>query len=524
MKIHSRVSNILYILTVVMCLAINISCNSSAPLLFSHNEWHADLQRGRLESTDGSYALFLGKQDTCVIVHSANDVEDNKHLENYLKRMLKKTGLQGDTILAYLPVQGEMWLRVSASHDYVRPKSYTVGMDNNEDYYTSWVENYEHPSRQPGEMFTYTFADKSSGWLVIKDEFDYCGSVLARLRIIQYCNSYFLRAVGVEHFAWAVPYDPTDIDNIEMISNWTDSHRDISRRTYLLGQDKLRLENWRKSSQWITKADSCYMAKAYSESLMYFQKVFEVQPKPQGNVLYNAACVASLAGDVDKAFEYLKCRAEFYPDWYSAQIAQDADLYALHNDARWEILVDTLSARQERIESHYDKQLMKQLQDIVLSDQRIRYEYISARGSDQISADSLLREMNRIDSINILDICNILDTRGFVGDNVVGPACGAFWTVIQHASTTLQKKYLPVFREAAARGDLTMEQVAMMEDRINVFEGRPQKYGTQIVNNQHGVPIVAPLLDAAHVDQWRQEVGMMPLSQYASKFGAKWGE
>ncbi|EKC43802.1 hypothetical protein OBE_17811, partial [human gut metagenome] len=39
------------------------------------------------------------------------------------------------------------------------------------------------------------------------------------------------------------------------------------------------------------------------------------------------------------------------------------------------------------------------------------------------------------------------------------------------------KEYLPLFLKAAERGDIPRENVAMMEDRICLFEGRPQRYG-----------------------------------------------
>ena len=46
--------------------------------------------------------------------------------------------------------------------------------------------------------------------------------------------------------------------------------------------------------------------------------------------------------------------------------------------------------------------------------------------------------------------------------------------------------------------------LALLRDRIDVREGRPQRYGTQI----DGKGNIAPLLDAARVSQWRQEVGL----------------
>ena len=57
----------------------------------------------------------------------------------------------------------------------------------------------------------------------------------------------------------------------------------------------------------------------------------------------------------------------------------------------------------------------------------------SSEPRNQQLVDSLSLEMHRIDSLNQVTICDILDHRGFVGRSVVGNACETFWLVIQHA-------------------------------------------------------------------------------------------
>ena len=47
------------------------------------------------------------------------------------------------------------------------------------------------------------------------------------------------------------------------------------------------------------------------------------------------------------------------------------------------------------------------------------------------------------------------------------------------------------------------KMMAILKDRIDVREGRPQKYGTQ--RGQDGL---CPLLDDSHVNEWRKEVGL----------------
>ena len=273
---------------------------------------------------------------------------------------------------------------------------------------------------------------------------------------------------------------------------------------------------------YIWKADSLFMLGEYAQSSAMFDKAFQTGQAVEGRHLYNAACVAVSAGDKDVAFKRLFARMKKDPDWYTDGIGDDKDLFPLHDDARWKMLLDSLSARQERVERDYDKPLRKRLQEIGKADQDIRQEYIKARSAfnNQTEADSLLREMQRIDSLTQAEICDILDKRGFVGRDKVGDACAVFWLVIQHAPVELERKYLPEFQKAAARGDIAPSQVAMMEDRVSMFEGKPQKYGSQIEEGAYGARVVYRLLDPEMVDEWRKEVGLEPLADYLRKYGA----
>lgn len=268
----------------------------------------------------------------------------------------------------------------------------------------------------------------------------------------------------------------------------------------------------------IHAADSCFMAADFAGAMKCFERAFTLQEKPQGMHLYNAACAASLAGVADKAFSWLERRLRQEPDWYVDNPSADTDLTHLHSDPRWQTYSDTIIARRDRIEAHFDKQLRAQLQAIGESDQAVRHAFLNAYYTEprnQAMVDSLTLEMQRVDSINQKAICDILDSKGFVGTEKVGNACGVFWMVIQHAPLELQRKYLPLFRQAAAKGDLAKETVAMMDDRIAMFEGRPQKYGSQIVEGR-----LYRLLDPEKVDMWRSEMDMQPLDDYLRQMGA----
>ena len=118
------------------------------------------------------------------------------------------------------------------------------------------------------------------------------------------------------------------------------------------------------------------------------------------------------------------------------------------------------------------------------------------------------------DSLNLVLVDEILSQHGFPRKEQVGDfANQAVWLVFQHADLDYQKRFLPQLEAAVSRGDIAPVFLALLRDRIDVREGRPQRYGTQI----DGKGNIAPLLDASRVNQWRQEVGLPPIEQYENR-------
>ena len=265
------------------------------------------------------------------------------------------------------------------------------------------------------------------------------------------------------------------------------------------------------------QADSLFMSGEYKAASDTFGKALQMTEFVQPQHRYNGACAAALANDPETAFNRLYTKLNQEKDWYSDNIANDDDLISLHGDSRWQILIDSLNLRKHRIEANFDKPLRRRLQMIMKTDQEVRIAFLAAHNRhphDSIAEAKALHEMQRVDKLNQEQICKILDTRGFVGSDKVGDAVGTFWAVIQHSDVNIQKKYLPLFQEAAQKGDIAKEGVAMMEDRINMFEGKPQRYGSQIEEDEHGNRRLYLLLDTSKVDEWRCEMGMEPLEDY----------
>ena len=275
----------------------------------------------------------------------------------------------------------------------------------------------------------------------------------------------------------------------------------------------------------IKKADSCYNAKTYIIARDRFAEAFKIDHTNKSH-LYNGACAAALANDTDKAFEWLNLSVD---NGYAniTHLKIDSDLTTLHTKKQWEKLIIKLEKKIEIIEVNYDKPLQKELLSIYEEDQGMRMKFMSVYDKptpDRKKIDSIGKIMNSKDSLNLIKVTKILDTKGWVGKDVVGETANkTLFLVIQHGDLQTQQKYLPMMREAVNKGSANGASLALLEDRVALRQGKKQIYGSQIGrDNETKLYYVSCLEDPDNVDERRAKVGLQPLAEYVSKWQIKW--
>lgn len=275
----------------------------------------------------------------------------------------------------------------------------------------------------------------------------------------------------------------------------------------------------------ISEADSLYQAKDYKLSVGKYDVAFKIVKTSPAD-LYNAACSAALLGDQKKAFKWLNLALE--NGWSNVQhLKSDSDLNSLHQNEKWNKLVNDMQKVVDLREANYDKPLQAKLIAIFDEDQTIRREYIAAQtqyGRESKQVDSLGDIMMFKDSINLILITQILDTHGWVSpDKVGGQANQTLFLVIQHADLATQQKYLPMMREAVKNKNAGSNSLALLEDRVALGEGKRQLYGSQIgYDEATQKSYVLPLEDPDNVDKHRAEMGLGPIADYVKRWDIKW--
>lgn len=281
-------------------------------------------------------------------------------------------------------------------------------------------------------------------------------------------------------------------------------------------------------SHFVKVADSLYNVKDFKKSAASYSAAFKANGwKGFSNDRYNAACSWALAAVPDSAFFQLERITTRMNYTNYGHITTDPDLNSLHNDNRWQPLLKKIKENKDLAEANLNKPLVAMLDSIYVEDQKYRQQIDGIEdkyGWESKEMQDHWKLINEKDSINLIKIKAILDQYGWLGADVVGGQGNAtLFLVIQHADLATQEKYLPMMREAVKNGKALGGNLALLEDRVALRQGKRQIYGSQIGRDtETKIYYVSPLEDPDHVDKRRAEVGLGPLADYVSLWQIKW--
>lgn len=278
----------------------------------------------------------------------------------------------------------------------------------------------------------------------------------------------------------------------------------------------------------IKEAWKLYEQKDYINSAKKYQEGFDaIDGKANPNDRYNASCSYSLAENNERAFYHLFRIANDSKYSNLGHITTDTDLDFLHKDKRWNELITIVKANKEFEEKDLDKPLVAKLEKIHTEDQKYRKQINAINekyGWESDEMKSHWKIINEKDSINLIEIKKILDTKGWLGKDVIGrQGNSTLFLVIQHSDIDVQLKYLPMMRDAVKKGNASPSSLALLEDRVALRQGKRQIYGSQIHSDKvTQEKYVAPLIDPENVDKRRAEVGLGKLADYVGHWNLVW--
>lgn len=130
------------------------------------------------------------------------------------------------------------------------------------------------------------------------------------------------------------------------------------------------------------------------------------------------------------------------------------------------------------------------------------------------------KELSAGDAANTEWLKSVIPADGWFRNSRDGrQVVGGAWLIVQHSpDRQLQKDVLAKMAPLVELGEVRGQDYALLYDRTEMAEDRPQRYGSQgtCVN---GALTIDRLEDPEHVDELRAKVGLGPLEDYAKILG-----
>ena len=166
-----------------------------------------------------------------------------------------------------------------------------------------------------------------------------------------------------------------------------------------------------------------------------------------------------------------------------------------------------------------DESLEKGLLDMEARDQALRAE-LTAAGELTDRYHPRLEELHRSHASRLRQIIAVF---GWPGVALVGDrGARAAWRIALHSVSepAFMRQCRDLIDAASQRQDAPRWQFAIIDDRIRVYEGKAQRYGTQLRTGANGLE-PHPLENEARVNSMRMQAGLPPMAQFLAKARAQ---
>ncbi len=157
--------------------------------------------------------------------------------------------------------------------------------------------------------------------------------------------------------------------------------------------------------------------------------------------------------------------------------------------------------------------LSQELVSLAKSDLSVR-EALVAEGS--LSSQGYHPRMEAVHNENAVRLATIIELHGWPGISLVGEeGARAAWLIAQHAISNppFVRHCLSLLKQAASNNEVVPWQAAMLEDRVRMYEGKLQIYGTQFQPGKNGELNPYPIENPETVNDRRLAVGLNSLEE-----------
>ncbi len=268
----------------------------------------------------------------------------------------------------------------------------------------------------------------------------------------------------------------------------------------------------------VTIADSFFYKKNYEKAADAYAKAFwKIDGKARPDDRYNAALSFGQIKNADTVIYYIDRLATRGKLYEIEKIEREEAFKFLAKNEKWLAVCEKIRKNGEKM----NFPLMRELEKILVDDQ-------SVRGNKSKDDETYARRQQEMDAQNLVKVEAILQKYGWLGQDIIGANGNeALFLVIQHSTPTVMEKYLPIMKAAVLEKKAEATQLALLQDRVNMNQGKKQIYGSQVQSNSQNADgsenwFIYPIEDAQNVDKRRAEIGLRPIAEYMKGFGITW--
>jgi hypothetical protein len=128
--------------------------------------------------------------------------------------------------------------------------------------------------------------------------------------------------------------------------------------------------------------------------------------------------------------------------------------------------------------------------------------------------------MREVHERNADRLAQIIAQIGWPSPSLVGEeASRSAFLIVQHAISrpVFMRSCLPLLEQAVARKEIPTIEMAMLTDRILIFSGKAQLYGTQFDWDEDGQMAPLPIENSERADHLRKAAGMETLEENTTR-------
>lgn len=246
---------------------------------------------------------------------------------------------------------------------------------------------------------------------------------------------------------------------------------------------------------------------------------------PAENILYRHVLAAVFEGDKSSAFKRLHLWVSLAPIRKMIWMLFDPRIDELKQDKRWKDVVRKIRASYKVFKK---PELAFKLDSLWAEDQKARTlkyyienlnTYFASMDSQDVRLNVFFKEaINNeysSDTTHYSTLINIIGDTEWPKLSEVGEraAKAAFLIVDHQTDPSILMHFLPILEARCQEGEADWLHFATMYDRLQVMQGKPQRYGTQfrMMNDNPQKLELYPLENDLEVNEWRKMLGLPPI-------------